>query len=36
MQVEGYVRVSTHEQAAGGAGLTAQRAAIEAECERRG
>lgn len=36
MQVEGYVRVSTQEQAAGGAGLAAQRAAIVAECDRRG
>ena len=32
----GYVRVSTDEQAASGAGLAAQRAAIEAEVARRG
>src|SRR5437870_658735 len=32
----GYVRVSTEEQASSGLGLAAQRAAIEAECERRG
>lgn len=32
----GYVRVSTAEQAASGAGLGAQRAAITSECERRG
>jgi DNA invertase Pin-like site-specific DNA recombinase len=32
----GYVRVSTDEQHASGAGITAQRAAITAECERRG
>lgn len=32
----GYVRVSTGEQADSGAGLTAQRAALAAECERRG
>src|SRR5664280_396338 len=36
MQVIGYVRVSTDEQQRSGAGLAAQRAAIEAECERRG
>ncbi len=36
MQVLGYVRVSTEEQADSGAGLAAQRAAIAAECERRG
>ena len=36
MQVVGYVRVSTDEQAASGAGLEAQRNAILAECERRG
>jgi DNA invertase Pin-like site-specific DNA recombinase len=32
----GYVRVSTDEQSASGAGLVAQRAAIEAEAARRG
>jgi DNA invertase Pin-like site-specific DNA recombinase len=32
----GYVRVSTDEQAAHGHGLAAQRAAIRAECDRRG
>jgi DNA invertase Pin-like site-specific DNA recombinase len=32
----GYIRVSTDEQSASGAGLTAQRAAIEAEAARRG
>jgi DNA invertase Pin-like site-specific DNA recombinase len=36
MQVVGYVRVSTDEQRTSGAGLAAQRAAIEAECQRRG
>jgi DNA invertase Pin-like site-specific DNA recombinase len=36
MQVLGYVRVSTDEQRESGAGLAAQRAAIEAECRRRG
>jgi DNA invertase Pin-like site-specific DNA recombinase len=36
MQVIGYVRVSTDEQRISGAGLVAQRAAIEAECVRRG
>lgn len=36
MQVIGYVRVSTDEQTNSGAGLTAQRTAIAAECERRG
>jgi len=36
MQVLGYVRVSTEEQSASGAGLAAQRQAIAAECERRG
>lgn len=35
-RVIGYVRVSTDEQHASGAGLTAQRSAIEAECARRG
>jgi DNA invertase Pin-like site-specific DNA recombinase len=34
--VVGYVRVSTTEQADSGAGLAAQRSAIEAECDRRG
>lgn len=34
--VIGYVRVSTTEQADSGAGLAAQRAAIEAECVRKG
>lgn len=32
----GYIRVSTEEQAISGAGLAAQREAIERECERRG
>jgi DNA invertase Pin-like site-specific DNA recombinase len=36
MQVVGYVRVSTEEQATEGASLEAQRQAIVAECERRG
>src|SRR5947208_108517 len=36
MRVIGYVRVSTDEQRSSGAGLAAQRAAIEAECRRRG
>jgi DNA invertase Pin-like site-specific DNA recombinase len=36
MQVIGYVRVSTEEQSTSGAGLAAQRAAIEAECAHRG
>lgn len=34
--VVGYVRVSTADQVAGGGGLPAQQAAIEAECARRG
>jgi DNA invertase Pin-like site-specific DNA recombinase len=34
--VVGYVRVSTDEQAVSGLGLASQRAAIEAECTRRG
>jgi DNA invertase Pin-like site-specific DNA recombinase len=36
MRVLAYVRVSTEEQADSRAGLEAQRAAIERECERRG
>ncbi len=36
LQVLGYLRVSTTEQAANGAGLDAQRATIAAEAERRG
>src|SRR4029453_8458234 len=36
MQIIGYARVSTDEQAVSGAGLEAQRRAIEAECKRRG
>jgi DNA invertase Pin-like site-specific DNA recombinase len=36
VRVIGYVRVSTDEQHASGAGVSAQRAAITAECERRG
>jgi DNA invertase Pin-like site-specific DNA recombinase len=35
-KVIGYVRVSTDEQGMNGVGLEAQRAAIEAECDRRG
>ena len=35
-QVVGYIRVSTEEQASSGAGLDAQRVAIEAEISRRG
>lgn len=36
MKVLGYARVSTEEQALSGLGIAAQKAAIEAECERRG
>src|SRR5690348_13100623 len=36
MRVLLYVRVSTEEQAMTGAGLQAQRQALESECERRG
>jgi len=36
LQVIGYVRVSTEERQRSGAGLAAQRKAIEAECLRRG
>lgn len=35
-RVLGYLRVSTEEQVESGAGLAAQRSAIEAECARRG
>ena len=35
-RVLGYVRVSTGAQADSGAGLESQKAAIEAECNRRG
>src|SRR4051812_33313444 len=35
-RIIGYIRVSTDEQGASGAGLEAQRSAILAECERRG
>ena len=35
-RVLAYVRVSTEEQRGSGAGLAAQRAAILAECKRRG
>lgn len=36
MRVVAYVRVSTEEQRDSGAGLAAQKAAIQRECERRG
>lgn len=36
VRVIGYVRVSTDEQHASGAGVAAQRSAITTECERRG
>lgn len=35
-RIIGYIRVSTQEQADNGAGIDAQRHAIESECERRG
>jgi DNA invertase Pin-like site-specific DNA recombinase len=35
-RVVGYVRVSTDDQGANGAGLEAQRQAVRSECERRG
>src|SRR5947207_3068800 len=35
MQVLGYVRVSSEDQSDSGAGLEAQRRAIDAECKRR-
>ena len=35
-RVIGYVRVSTDEQGVSGAGLSAQREAIQAECDKRG
>jgi DNA invertase Pin-like site-specific DNA recombinase len=35
-RVVGYIRVSTEDQATSGLGLEAQRAVIEAECDRRG
>ncbi len=35
-RVVGYIRVSTDEQASSGAGLAAQRTAIDGECQRRG
>lgn len=36
VRVLGYVRVSTDEQHARGAGVAAQRSAVKAECDRRG
>jgi DNA invertase Pin-like site-specific DNA recombinase len=36
IRVVGYVRVSTDEQQTSGAGISAQRSAIRAECDRRG